>query len=313
MYRNFNAAALGVSGRQSELLEIALTNRFKGIDVDVTDLTKRAKISTVENACKYLVSAVGSSAKLLIGGFEVPVRWRGSEADFQADINDLGNAAEVCKLIGATLAHTTVLASSKDLPLPENFKFHLERLSTLGRALAKHNLRLAIGFQAAAEFRPEGEFQFLHQATAILELLSGIQEKNVGLMLDTWNWHVGGGKLEQVKDLKDRLFSVRLADVAADADLSKIAANERLLPGEGGAVDIPSYLTTLSEMEFAGPVAPYPHPTQFVGRTRESNVQRASQACDAMWTAAGLALPVPVIPSAPNMSDERDYGGGRQF
>jgi len=28
MYRNFNANALGVSGRQSELLEISLTYRF---------------------------------------------------------------------------------------------------------------------------------------------------------------------------------------------------------------------------------------------------------------------------------------------
>jgi len=269
---------------------------------------KRTKISSVENACKYLVSAVGSSAKLLIGGFEVPVRWRGTEAEFQADINDLGNAAEVAKMIGATLAHTTVLASSPTLKLPDNFKFHAERLTALGQALAKYNLRLAIGFQAAAEFRPEGEFQFIHQATAMVELLGAVQASNVGLLLDTWNWHVGGGKLEQLKALKDRLFSVRLADVAADADLSKIGANERLLPGEGGAVDIPSYLSLLSESGFTGPVTPFPHPTQFAGRTRESNVQRAAQACDAMWTAAGLALPVPVMPTATsNMGEE--YGG----
>ncbi len=310
MYRNFNANALGVSGRQSELLEIALTYRFKGIDVDVSDLVKRAKMSTVENACKYLVSAVGSSAKLLIGGFEVPVRWRGTEAEFQADINDLGVAAEVCKAIGATLAHTTVLASSKDKALPDNFKFHTERLTALGNALEKINVRLAIGFQAAAEFRPESEYQFLHQANGILELLSSIQSSNVGLLLDTWNWHVGGGKLEQVKNLKDRLFSVRLADVAADADLTQITATERLLPGEGGAVDIPSYLSTLSQMEFAGPVSPYPHPSQFLGRTRESNVQRAAQALDQMWIAAGMALPPPPTPSsASSMIDERNLGG----
>ena len=38
MYRSLNIDTLGVSGRQSELIELALTYRFRGIDVDVEAL-----------------------------------------------------------------------------------------------------------------------------------------------------------------------------------------------------------------------------------------------------------------------------------
>lgn len=295
MYRNMNPSALGVSGRQSEILEIALTYRFRGIDVDVADLARRAKASSVENACKYLVSA-----KVKIGGFEAPARWRGAEADFKADLNDLAMIGEVCKAIGADTCHTIVQPTSDSLPMHENFKFHSERLSALASALQTQGLKLAIGFQAATDARTGGQHQFIHDAAAMLELLTSIRADNVGLLLDVWNWHVGGGKLSQIKALKaNQIVSVRLADVAADADLSKITSQDRLLPDEATAVDIPGYLSLLDSMGYTGPITPFPHPSQFAGRTRESNVQRASAALDNLWVAAGLAKAPAVVPAAP--------------
>lgn len=297
MYRNMNPSALGVSGRQSEILEIALTYRFKGIDIDVLDLTRRAKVTSVENACKYLVSA-----KVKIGGFEAPARWRGAEADFKADLNDLPAVGEVCKAIGADVCHTIVSPTSDTLPLPENFKFHAQRLTELAEGLKTQGIKLAVGFQAAPDLRnPNAPHQFIHNSAAMLELLSAIHSDNAGLLLDVWNWHVGGGKLSQIKALKPgQVASVRLADVAPDADLSTITSADRMLPGDGNVEDAAGYLALLDQIGYTGPITPFPHPSQFAGRTRESNVQRAAAALDALWVAAGLTKAVaPPTPPPP--------------
>jgi chitinase len=38
MYKNLNASSFGISGRQSDLIELAMTYGFQGIDIDAVDL-----------------------------------------------------------------------------------------------------------------------------------------------------------------------------------------------------------------------------------------------------------------------------------
>ena len=45
MYKNLSPSAIGVFGRQSELLEIALTHRFKGLEIDINEVLRRAQTS----------------------------------------------------------------------------------------------------------------------------------------------------------------------------------------------------------------------------------------------------------------------------
>src|SRR6185503_4716226 len=96
MYKNLSPSAIGVFARQSELLEIALTHRFKGLEIDINEVLRRAQSSSVAQACRYLCSA-----QVRIGGFELPVRWAGDDKDFQADLSQLGLLLEVCRTLGA--------------------------------------------------------------------------------------------------------------------------------------------------------------------------------------------------------------------
>ena len=43
MYRNLSPAALGISGRQSEIIELSLSYGFKGIDLDLVDFQQTVK------------------------------------------------------------------------------------------------------------------------------------------------------------------------------------------------------------------------------------------------------------------------------
>src|SRR4029453_18089929 len=65
MYKNLSPSAIGVFARQSELVEIALTHRFKGFEIEIGEVLRRAESTNVAQACRYLCSA-----QVRIGGFE---------------------------------------------------------------------------------------------------------------------------------------------------------------------------------------------------------------------------------------------------
>jgi sugar phosphate isomerase/epimerase len=288
MFKNLSPSAIGVFGGQSELLEIALTHRFKGLEIDIGEILRRVQATSVSQACRYF-----RSASIAICGFELPVRWNASDNDFQADLDKMGPLLEVCTTVGADRCFTTVAPTSDQRPFHENFQFHVERLRQMADVLSPANVRLALNFLAGPSDRGDGDFQFIYQAEPTILLINAIQKDNVGLLLDTWHWHVGGGDLEKLHGLRgDQILSVRLADIPADADAANITNEQRLMPGEGSTIDSRALLSALDDMGFDGPVAVAPAPTIFKGQTRESIVTKASAALDALL--AGVASEKPV-------------------
>ena len=111
-------------------------------------------------------------------------------------------------------------------------------------------------------------------------------------MLDTWNWFVGGGGMDQLSALSsDKIVAVRLADVPGDADMATIEPRQRVLPSEEGLADCEGVLKLLIEKEYDGPVTPFPFATSFSGQTREAIVQTAADCLEAIWISIGLSKP----------------------
>ncbi len=284
MYKNLSPFTLGISGRQGELLEITMTYRFKGMDIDIKEAVKRADISGIEAATRYILSA-----PIKIGGFELPVRWAGAEADFKADLAELPKMLNVATALGANRCYTTVLPTSDELPFHDNFKFMVLRLRELAAALAERGVMLGLDFYAAEERRNNGGYQFICQADPLLMLIQTIGADNVGLLLDVWNWHVGGGTVEKLRALRgEQIVGVRLSDLPADVDIAAAKDEQRLSPGDGAQIDSASYLTLLEEMGYEGPVSVAAHPTPYKDLKREELIKKAAASLDTLWTAAGI-------------------------
>lgn len=285
MFKNLSPDAIGIFGRQGEMLEIALTHRFQGLEIDITEVTKRAKAASVAQACKYL-----ASARVRIGGFELPIRWTADDAQFKADLAQVGTLIEVCKTIGADRCYTTIRPTCDERPMHENFQFHVDRLRKVADAIAPADLKLGLAILPAPADRKDGGFEFIHQADPLLLLINNVQKANVGLLLDTWAWTVGGGDLDKLRSLRgDQIVSVRLADMPADADVGNIQPQQKILPAaEGGAIDNVAYLGLLEELAFDGPVAVAQHNTHMKGQAREPIVARASSLLDGLFAAAGI-------------------------
>jgi sugar phosphate isomerase/epimerase len=284
MYKNLNPASLGVSGRQSELIELTLTYGFRGLDLDAAELIKRATLQGVEEATKYV-----RSGKVKIGGWTLPASLTANDAAFQVDIERLTSLAETAAQVGFTYCTVNIDAGSDDLPFHENFERHRDRLAKVGEILSGHGIRLGLGLQAAAQHREGRTYPFVHQAEELLTLIRTTGHNYVGLALDTWNWKVGGGASDQLSELTgDQVVAVTIADVPEDADPAAIEPTQRLLPTPETLEENARLLALLGGRGYVGPVTLMPHSQQLGKLTRDASVDKCSMLLSKLWAEAGL-------------------------
>lgn len=284
MYRSLNPNGIGILARQSELLEIALTHRFLGLEIDLQEVLRRAQTSGAASACRYLVSA-----KVNIGSFDLPIDYLADDATFEAEMAKIPAIVEVAQALSAHRCVVKVLPYSSDLPFHENFALHTKRLTTVAAALKESGVRLGLSL-AIGQPTPEDAYQFITGADQLLLLVNSIGESNVGIVLDTWNWLVAGGNLRELEGLsQDKIISVLLVDGPAATPVSEWTADQRLVPGMGGQIDFVALLNQLEQLGYDGPVALAPDHAQFKGLKREEIVARVASVIDDLFASAGVA------------------------
>jgi sugar phosphate isomerase/epimerase len=205
------------------------------------------------------------------------------------DLSKLASLLQPAAEVGADTCYTTVQPASDTLPYHENFEFHRERLAQVSEVLAESNMRLGLTFLASSIHRAGREFQFISSPDALLTLMKTTVVSNLAVVVDLWQWRVGGGTLDQLRELSpEQIVMVRLADIPDDEPMDAIADEKRLMPGTTGIVDNAGALRVLHEIGYQGPVAACPHPKQMKGQTRDRIVQRAADALDNLWKEAEL-------------------------
>ena len=285
MYKTLNPQVLGISGRQSEIIELALTYGFRGLEIDTSEFAKRVELRGLERAKRFL-----ESGHLKVSGFELPMKWRGDESVYEAELEKLDQIAGYAAALGVKGCHTPIMPATDMFPYHENFELHRKRLGAIADSLAKHGIRLGVSFFATSSHRTGKDYQFIHEADALVTLIKSVSSKNIGLMLDTWNWHFGGGKLDQVRALgADRIVAVRMAEAPAEATTATVTDEQRLIPAISGPVDNAAIIGVLSEIGYKGSVSADPHPSNLVGMTRDVIVQKCSQALDELLKTVGIS------------------------
>jgi sugar phosphate isomerase/epimerase len=287
MFKNFSAEALGISGRPSEIIELALSYGFKGLDLDLVDFAQQVETQGIGKASRLI-----ASARLKIGGVRLPVRWQEDAPEYQADLAHLAKLAPIAQQLGCTRAFTTVEPGHDTRVYHENFEFHRRRLAEMAGTLAPHKIHLGVGFLAPLACRAGRAFQFIQTFDELLLLIRNVGAANVGVALDVWHWHLGGGKIDQLASLPaDKIVAVWLADAPADTTAATAQLDARLWPSDDGVIDSAAVLKTLAQSRYDGPVTPSPDRSQLAGLSRDAIVKQAGASLDRVWTAAGLARP----------------------
>ena len=293
MIRVLTSDCLGVAGRQNELIELALTNGFKGIDVDMEDMLRRDKAMGQDFACQFILSA-----KISISSFNLPVRFAGTDEEYAADCAQLDDIFRLSETIGATRCVAVIQPFSDELPYHENFERHRTRISEIADKLASKSIKLGLGLNARPQAREDKTYQFVHNAEELLTLIRTVGHANVGAAIDTWQWQIGDGAMDQITDLNaEQIVDVRLSDLSDDHDPGNVKTSTRVLPTSTGSRFCSDLLAHLDKIGYEGPVAAVSHPSHFKGQPREDVAEDIRSAFDKTMIQAGL-MEAPVSKAA---------------
>jgi sugar phosphate isomerase/epimerase len=287
MFRNLSTYGLPLSGRPSELIELALSFGFDGMDIDILDMQKQAAAYGVEYARRLMVSA-----RLKSGVFHLPVRLDGSDADFAADLAELPARLEVAAGCECTRAVATLAPGSAEHSFKDFFELHRTRLNTIGDMLAPHNIMLGLGIRPEAAAREELPNAFIHTFEGLIGLVAMAHER-VGAVVDAWSLYVTGESVDLIgKVPKGRIVEVRLSDAPQGKPAAELAVTDRLMPGETGVIPVGAVVAAASAAGFDGPATPWADRSTLAGRGREKIVRLAGERMEQAWKDAEL----PILP-----------------
>lgn len=287
MYKNFSPQTLGITGRQSELIELALTYGFRGFDIDMPEMRRRTARSSAEDAFKYL-----KATDLLVGGFNVEVDLDADDDAYKVQLAALHPTSDLAAQWNAQFASIILPPATDRAAYPEYFEVIRARLTQIAEVLGARNLKLAVGFCGAKGEAADKQYPFIANAEGLVAMVKGIGASNVGLIVDSFDWLVGGSTLAEVGQLDpQQIIAVRLGSVHEDVAAEAATADDRVLPVLEGPLSHVAFVMKLKEIGYEGPIGPSASGAQYKGETREFIVSSGQEAIDAILTQAGITVP----------------------
>ncbi|MFO0914797.1 MAG: TIM barrel protein [Pirellulales bacterium] len=276
MYRNFDPASLGISGRPSEVIELALNYGFRGMDLDLDEFARSADDKGFDWAARYL-----PRRQLKITGGDLPVDLGATETEFTVQLEQLAQRLPYFTQLGVETLYYVVSPSSPQRPYHENFELHRTRLLRVSDLLRPTEICVAIGMNAVQSEREAGAYQFVWQSDALTTLVKTVGADNVGLLLDTWQWHLGGGTIAKLQDFPVSLVAtVRMADLPTDFNLLSVTRDDRLMPATTGVVPNSEIWNWLAQGQYQRGITVAPSSAATRGLTRDRTVARSVEALD---------------------------------
>lgn len=288
MFRNLSIYGLPLSGRPSELIELALSFGFESLDLDILDFQRQAEAFGADHARRLMVSA-----RLKAGSFRLPVNLVADDATFAADMKHLPARLDVARAAEASRAVATVEPASDDHGFKDFFELYRTRLDAVGEQLATRGIQLGLAIRPETEARAGKAHQFITTFEELLGLVTAAHGQ-VGAVVDAWALHVTGESLDVIAKVPaGRIVEVRVSDAPREVAGRDLTAEQRLMPGETGVIDSAAVVKAAQAAGFDGPVTPWANRATLAGRGREKTVRLAGDRMESLWRSAGLPIVTP--------------------
>jgi len=284
MYKNLDAKALGISGRQSDLIELAMTYGFQGLNIDAVDLQRRTARTDFEKASRFLLSS-----GMRVSGFDVPCDLDADDQDFERSLREVEAVVEVAGKAHARAGYLLIPPATNRAPFPQFFEFVKSRIERLAEIFTTHKVLLGLGFTTFVEDRQNQQYAFVQDVNSALALIQACQSDSVGFVVDTYHWTVGKGTWEQLTSLPaGKIAGLCLADTQMIPEIKESSESHKLIAGTVGTIDNSQFAKTLDAHDFDGPITSSPSSKNLGSIKRDTIVSKAQDVLDATLTAAGL-------------------------
>ncbi|WP_181687372.1 sugar phosphate isomerase/epimerase family protein [Halorhabdus salina] len=279
MYTCLDPAAIGVERPFSDAAELAAAHDFAGIQVDLSALRDQGP-----DAYRQILETHG----LRSGALALPFRVDADREDYEAGLDRLPADAAAAASVGCDRVSTYLFSFSDERPFEANRSFHRERIEPVAEILADHGLRLGLEYLGPETIRAGHEYEFVHTAEGMLDLIDGLDATNVGLLLDSWHWYGAGEDATAFESLAaSDVVDVHLND-APDRPRDEQIDTDRRLPAETGVIDVGTFLGELDRLGYDGPVTPEPFSDRVEGMADESAVATTSEALADAFDRVGI-------------------------
>jgi len=189
----------------------------------------------------------------------LPIQFRASESKFKEDLSALAKAAKTLNEVGAKRMSTWIMPTHTDLTYRKNFDSHQRRLKAVAQILADYDVKVGLEYVGPKTLMARDKYSFIRTMSEVQELISAIDEPNVGIQLDTFHWYCAGETEQDILNLDPKsIITVDLNDAKVGRSPDEQLDWERELPSASGVIDIESFLKALVKIGYDGPVRAEP-------------------------------------------------------
>ena len=278
MFTSLNPGAIGAKADLQQGLQLAARHGFDGYHVGIGEAQQLGAERVLELA---------ADADVRLSAFGFPLDFRADEAAFERDLKALPALAQTAADLEVRRTATWIVPASDELTYADNLAQHARRLKPAAAILADHGIRLGLEYVGPRTSREGKKHEFAHTMDQMGELCAAVGD-NCGYLLDAWHWYTAHEDAAHLLRLSpEQVVDVHVND-APDRPVDEQIDNQRCLPGETGVIDIATFLGSLKQIGYDGPVMVEP----FSQVVRDMDADNACAATVAslrkVWSQAGL-------------------------
>jgi sugar phosphate isomerase/epimerase len=281
MLKGLTRAGIGAVGSIEDFVKAAAAHKFDAIVAGGKELEDWIAEKGTDS-----VNALLREQSVIVASIGLSVQWRTTEEEFVAGLARLVKDAEAAAAVGCTACTTYVLPST-DHKAAHFMAIATRRLRVCAQILSAYGIRFGLEFVGPHHLRTRWSHPFVWSLQETLDWIEAIDEKNVGLLFDSYHWYTNELGIEDILRLDpSQIVLVHIND-APDVPVSEAIDNERLYPGEG-VIDLAGFLRALKQIGFQGTVAQeilVPKPSE---ESSAALLLRSQEGFNKVYAAAGL-------------------------
>ena len=244
---------VGINVNTNELLDLAIKNKFESIYPLINDLKKMSTMELTDYLDKMASNSISFDVSIL------PVDFSQTDSVFNDGIKVLKDYCKVMKKINSVGFCRWIMPTSNNLTYLKNFKIHKERLKECAKIIGDNDMKLGLEFVGPKTLMARDQFSFIRTINELRELISDIDERNVGYQLDTFHLYCANHSIEDLRFLnKDDIIMCQLNDAVNGRTRDEQIDLERDLPGKTGLIDTAPFLNFLQEVGYDRTVSAEP-------------------------------------------------------
>jgi sugar phosphate isomerase/epimerase len=244
---------VGINVNTNELLDLAIKNKFESIYPLINDLKKMSTMELSDYLEKMASNSISFDVSIL------PVDFSQTDSIFNDGIKVLKDYCKVMRKIDSVGFCRWIMPTSNNLTYLKNFKIHKERLKECAKIIGDNDMKLGLEFVGPKTLMARDQFSFIRTINELRELISEIDERNVGYQLDTFHLYCANHSIEDLRFLnKDDIIMCQLNDAVKGRTRDEQIDLERNLPGKTGLIDTAPFLNFLQEVGYDRTVSAEP-------------------------------------------------------